>query len=86
MWPITPPDAKGAHIDAEGLRAHLSRKLPGYMVPAAYVRMYRMPLTANGKLDSKALPMPEADAHAVRGYEAPKGRLRDGWWRFGRTC
>src|SRR5260370_33422882 len=45
------------------------------MVPAAYVRMYRMPLTANGKLDSKALPMPEGDAHAERGYEAPKGEI-----------
>ena len=43
-----------------------------------------MPLTANGKLDSKALPMPEGDAHAVRGYEAPKGEIeRRSQWRFG---
>ena len=62
-------------IGAEELRAHLLRKLPEYMVPAAYVRMERMPLTANGKLDRKALPMPEGDAYAVRGYEEPQGEI-----------
>jgi amino acid adenylation domain-containing protein len=71
----TASDANGPTIEARELRARLSSQLPDYMVPAAYVRMYRMPLTANGKLDSKALPMPEGDAHAVRGYEAPKGEI-----------
>jgi surfactin family lipopeptide synthetase A len=68
-------DANGPSIEAGELRSHLSSQLPDYMVPAAYVRMYRMPLTANGKLDSKALPMPAGDAHAARGYEAPKGEI-----------
>ncbi|HWO29982.1 MAG TPA: non-ribosomal peptide synthetase, partial [Candidatus Acidoferrum sp.] len=71
----TASDPNGPTIEARELRAHLSSQLPDYMVPAAYVRMHRMPLTANGKLDSKALPMPEGDAHAVRGYEAPKGEI-----------
>ena len=67
--------ARRAEAGAEQLRAHLAAKLPEYMVPAAYVRLEGLPLTPNGKLDRKALPAPEADAYAVRGYEAPQGEM-----------
>src|SRR5258708_19269339 len=63
-------------MGAEQLRAHLSAVLPDYMVPAAYVYLDRLPLTPNGKLDRKALPAPEQDAYAVRGYEAPVGGVQ----------
>jgi amino acid adenylation domain-containing protein len=58
---------------AEQLRTHLSETLPEYMVPAAYVRVESFPRTPSGKLDRRALPVPESDAYATAGYEAPQG-------------
>ncbi|BDU21544.1 hypothetical protein DYGSA30_30010 [Dyella sp. GSA-30] len=57
------------------LRAHLATRLPDYMIPAAYVGMIAFPLTANGKLDRRALPDPGATALAQREYVPPKGEI-----------
>ncbi len=55
------------------LRAALSRELPEYMLPSAFVALERLPLTPSGKLDRLALPAPDADAYAQRNFEAPQG-------------
>ncbi|MDQ0704433.1 amino acid adenylation domain-containing protein [Pseudomonas sp. W3I7] len=57
------------------IRAHLVAHLPDYMVPVAYVKLEALPLTANGKLDRKALPAPDMAAVFTREYAAPEGEI-----------
>ena len=42
-------------IDVEDLKAHLRARLPEFMIPPSFVVLERLPLTANGKIDRKAL-------------------------------
>ncbi len=59
-------------VDIETLRTHLQNALPDYMLPAAYMPLDAWPLTANGKLDRKALPAPTQAAFVTRRFEAPR--------------
>lgn len=69
------PDSAAA--DLGRLRSDLRESLPEYMQPAAYVMLEAMPLTANGKIDRKALPAPESlEPLPEVAYQAPKTSLQ----------
>ncbi|MEI9915736.1 MAG: phosphopantetheine-binding protein [Methylovirgula sp.] len=79
---IAEPDSHGEHrlvgyyiasslpVPAADLRARLAETLPGYMVPNAFVPVASFPLTPNGKIDRKKLPV-VADAPALEVESAP---------------
>ncbi|SFY30208.1 non-ribosomal peptide synthetase, partial [Pseudomonas sp. NFACC47-1] len=71
------PRSSDEAVDIEALRAHLQSRLPDYMVPAAYVQLQALPLTSNGKLDRRALPVPDQASIVSRGYEAPVGEVEN---------
>ncbi|MDD0974695.1 non-ribosomal peptide synthetase [Pseudomonas fontis] len=81
-------DAPSASVEAQAalrdsLKAQLRVNLPDYMVPAHLVLLAQMPLTGNGKLDRRALPLPDLE-QGRQHYEAPRSELEQqlaGIWR-----
>jgi amino acid adenylation domain-containing protein len=63
-------EADGAAVNSGEWQRYLQQQLPEYMVPAQYVRLGELPLTANGKLDRRALALlePLGGTHSEREY------------------
>lgn len=72
----------GLDVDADDLRAYAARRLPRYMVPAVFVEVADLPLSANGKVDRSRLPDTfdsEASRECVAPETATESRLADLW-------
>ena len=64
---VVPTDTAMTTVDSAALRHHVAQRLPDHMVPAAVVTLPRLPLTAAGKLDRRALPAPDYAAGTAAG-------------------
>ncbi|WP_433769677.1 non-ribosomal peptide synthetase [Pseudomonas putida] len=67
-------DGQDEAVLREALKSHLKAQLPDYMVPAHLILLASMPLTANGKLDRRALPAPDPELNRQQ-YVAPSNEL-----------
>ncbi|WP_172381755.1 non-ribosomal peptide synthetase [Streptomyces sp. MNP-20] len=79
---VVPAPAAAAPTVRE-LRAHVAAELPDYMVPAAFVTVPELPLTANGKVDRGRLPAPDWSAAGDTAYRPPRTeaeRVLSGIW------
>jgi acyl carrier protein len=64
-------DARRAGLSASALRAFLQRQLPEYMIPSTFVLMDALPVNTNGKIDRRALPMPDTERSSLAAAYVP---------------
>ncbi|MEC1291974.1 AMP-binding protein, partial [Bacillus mojavensis] len=63
-------------VDTEALKSALKETLPDYMIPAFWVTLNELPVTANGKVDRKALPEPDIET-GIGEYKAPSTDMEE---------
>jgi len=63
----------GGKFDSKALKTYLSQALPNYMIPAFFVQLEKIPLTAAGKVDRQALPVPTVSPG--RDYAPPQNEI-----------
>jgi surfactin family lipopeptide synthetase A len=64
--------APGQEIVVSEFRSFFKQKLPDYMVPNTFMRLETLPLSANGKIDRKALLVPDGHLNIQENYTAPR--------------
>jgi amino acid adenylation domain-containing protein len=69
--------ASGVKLNAGELSDHLRKRLPDYMVPAEFVPIASVPVTANGKLDRSALPAPNGSRPHAGAYVEPQTAVEE---------
>lgn len=65
------------HLSAEEMKQHLQQQLPASMLPAHFIRLDSMPVSVNGKVDRKNLPLPEHQGNAVQHAGASNNTVQD---------
>ncbi len=66
----------GTALNAGEIRDHLRKRLPDYMVPAEFVSIESVPVTANGKVDRAALPSSNGNRHSDA-YVGPRTAVEE---------
>ncbi len=73
LLPQTHPSPQS--LIRQKLQDFLAQKLPAYMIPQVYVPLDSIPLTSNGKVDRRALPLPTFQRPSTVPFVAPEGKM-----------